>query len=220
MAINAYLKEAPAAKTGNFTVLEILKDNQRRQLQVEGTTLFSAPFSAEVQKISIENREQTNLFYQINTSGFDRELPAAEIKNGIEVFREYLDESDNVINSAQIGDIVQVKLNIRSLGAREINDAALVDLLPAGLEADIASIREAAKNVTGGNSWQIDYVDIREDRIVLYGTVSRQIATFTYKARAINSGSFTSPPLFAEAMYDKSVWALRPQASLTIAGNE
>jgi uncharacterized protein YfaS (alpha-2-macroglobulin family) len=215
MAINAYLKAAPAAGTGNFTVLEILKDSRRRQLNPEGVVLFSAPFSAEAQKINIENREQNNLFYQINTSGFDRELPAAETKNGMEVFREYLDEAGNVINSARIGDIVQVKLNIRGLGAHKINDVALVDLLPAGLEADIASIREA-----GGSAWRPDYVDIREDRLVLYGTVSRQISTFTYRTRAVNSGSFTSPPLFAEAMYDKSVWALRPQAPLTIAGNE
>jgi uncharacterized protein YfaS (alpha-2-macroglobulin family) len=220
MAINAYLKVAPVAETGNFTVLEILKDNQRRQLNPKGTILFSTPFSAEAQKISIENREQNNLFYQINTSGFDRELPTAEIKNGIEVFREYLDESGNVINSARIGNIVRVKLSVRSLGAREINDAAVVDLLPAGLETDIASVRGASSTNAGGNSWRPDYVDIREDRIVLYGTVSRQISTFTYKARAVNSGSFTSPPLFAEAMYDKSVWALRPQAPLTIAGNE
>jgi uncharacterized protein YfaS (alpha-2-macroglobulin family) len=200
--------------------LEILKDNQRRQLNPEGTILFSAPFSSEAQKISIANREQINLFYQINTSGFDRELPAAEIRNGIEVFREYLDESGKTVTSAQIGDVVQVKLSVRSLGSREINDTAVVDLLPAGLEADIASVREAGGVNAGGNSWHPDYVDIREDRIILYGTVNRQISTFTYKTRAINSGSFTSPPLFAEAMYDKSVWALRPQAPLTIAGNE
>ncbi|MDR1904586.1 MAG: alpha-2-macroglobulin [Treponema sp.] len=219
MAINAYLKVAPTAKTGNFTVLEMFKDNQRRPLTLEGTTLFSAPFSAEAQKISIENKDQSNLFYQINTAGFDRELPSAEIKNGIEVFREYLDGSGKVIDSAQIGDIVRVKLNVRSLGA-QINDVALVDLLPAGLEADIPSVREAAGGGAGGNSWRPDYVDIREDRIVLYGTAGRQISTFTYQARAINAGSFTSPPLFAEAMYDKSIWALRPQTQLIIVKSD
>jgi len=66
------------------------------------------------------------------------------------------------------------------------------------------------------DDWKADYVDIREDRLVIYGTVGSRITSFSYRARAINAGSFTVPPLFAEALYDKSVWALRPQASIKI----
>jgi uncharacterized protein YfaS (alpha-2-macroglobulin family) len=89
---------------------------------------------------------------------------------------------------------------------------AIVDLIPAGLEADIESVRQAESN----SPWRPDYVDIREDRIVAYGTVSNRVQSFVYRARAINSGSFTVPPLFAEAMYDKAVWAQRPQEALRI----
>jgi uncharacterized protein YfaS (alpha-2-macroglobulin family) len=213
MAVDAYLRVVPDAQTGNFTVLEILKDNARRELKPAGTTLFTAPFSAEAEKIRLENRDPLNLFYQISAGGFNLEPPKKEIKNGIEVYREFLNESGQIITSAKVGDQVQVKLNFRSLSSRDISDVAIVDLIPAGLEADIESVRRAESN----SAWRPDYVDIREDRIVVYGTVSNRVQSFTYRARAINSGSFTVPPLFAEAMYDKRIWAQRPQDALRIS---
>jgi uncharacterized protein YfaS (alpha-2-macroglobulin family) len=215
MAIDGLLRAVPTAETGRFIVQEILKDNQKRQLAPAGTNLFSAEFSAGAQKISIENRDQLHLFYQITAAGFEKELPTTETKNGIEVYREFADESGKVINSAKVGDVVTVKLNFRSLSAANINNTAIVDLIPAGLEADIDSIRQASSR-NSRSGWYADYVDIREDRIVVYGTATPKLATFTYRARAINSGSFTTPPLFAEAMYDKSVWAMRPQGALKI----
>jgi uncharacterized protein YfaS (alpha-2-macroglobulin family) len=213
MAVDAYLKVVPDAETGNFAALEILKDKERRALKTAGTTLFTAPFSADAEKIRLENRDPLNLFYQISAGGFDLEPPKTEIKNGIEVHREFLNESGQVISSAKVGDPVQVKLSFRSLSGRDISSVAIVDLIPAGLEADIESVRQAESN----SSWRPDYVDIREDRIVVYGTASSRVRSFTYRARAINSGSFTVPPLFAEAMYDKSVWAQRPQEALRIS---
>jgi uncharacterized protein YfaS (alpha-2-macroglobulin family) len=217
MAIDGYLKAAPTAETGKFTVLEILKENQKRQLNFTsaqaGADLFSAPFTAAAEKISIENKENLNLFYQVTAAGFDLELPKTETKNGIEVYREFTDESGKKISGAKTGDVVTVKLNIRTINNTSIGDVAIVDLIPAGLEADIDSIRQAGRN---SRDWTPDYVDIREDRIVVYGTVTPKLATFSYRARAINSGSFTVPPLFAEAMYDKSVWAMRPQEAFKI----
>jgi uncharacterized protein YfaS (alpha-2-macroglobulin family) len=214
MAIDAYLKAVPTAQTGRFTVQEILKDNQRREIRPTGTTLFKTPFSADAAKISLENKDNLNLFYQITAAGFDLEAPKSEIKNGIEVYREFLDDSGRTVSSFKVGDTVTVKLNFRSLTNSEIRDVAIVDLCPAGLETDIDSVRRASSSRDG---WTADYVDIREDRLVIYGTVTSRISSFTYRARAINSGSFTTPALFAEALYDKTVWALRPQAPIRIA---
>jgi uncharacterized protein YfaS (alpha-2-macroglobulin family) len=211
MAIDAYLKAVPGADTGRFTALEIVQNNQNRELKPVGTNLFTTPFSTDARKIRLENKDPLTLFYQITAAGFDRELPQAEIKNGVEVYREFLDEAGKVITAAKVGDTVIVRLNFRSLSNQKIWNMAVVDLLPAGLEADIESIRNAS-----GSSWQPDYTDIREDRIVVYGTIGPRVSSFSYRTRAINSGSFTVPPLFAEAMYDRSVWTLRPQESLRI----
>jgi uncharacterized protein YfaS (alpha-2-macroglobulin family) len=211
MAINSYLKAVPTAETGRYTVNEVLKDNQRTELKPVGTTLFSAPFSAAAAKISLENKDNLNLFYQITAAGFDRELPTKETKNGIEVYREFLNDAGKPVTSIKVGDVVTVKLNFRSLSNNDYRDVAIVDLCPAGLETEIESVRQTERA-----SWAADYVDIREDRIVIYGTISSRLASFSYRARAINAGSFTTPALFAEALYDKSVWALRPQDPIKI----
>jgi uncharacterized protein YfaS (alpha-2-macroglobulin family) len=215
MGVDAYLKAVPNADTGAYALLEILAENKRRELSAAGTTIFTAPFSAEAEKIRIESRDSLNLFYQITAAGFDLALPAAEIKNGVEVYREFLDSGGKVITSAKMGDLVTVRLTFRSLNNQPVSDVAVVDLFPAGLEAEIPSVR-AASTHRGGANWTPDYVDIREDRLVLYGRVTPQASTFSYQTRAINTGSFTVPPLFAEAMYDKSVWALKPQENLRI----
>jgi len=214
MAIDAYLKAVPTAETGSFTVQEISKDNQRKDLKPAGTAVFSVPFSANAAKIGVENKDNLNLFYQITAAGFDREMPSKETKNGIEVYREFLDSAGRAVSSFKVGDIITVKLNFRSLSGSTYQDVAIVDLCPAGLETEIDSVRQTDDS---SPAWKADYVDVREDRLVIYGSVSRNIASFSYRARAINAGNFTTPPLFAEALYDKSVWALRPQASIKIS---
>jgi uncharacterized protein YfaS (alpha-2-macroglobulin family) len=226
MAINAYLKAAPGAENGRYTAEEILQNKQKKLLAfkaAEGRGFFTADFSADARTINLENSGPINLFYQISAAGFDRELPVNETKNGVEVYREFLDESGRVVTEAKTGDLLTVRINVRSLGG-PIENLAVVDLLPAGLEADIASLREGGgaaqgggASQGGGNLWRPDYIDIREDRVVFYGTAGSNAASFTYKARAVNSGNFTVPPLFAEAMYNKSVWAMRPQNKLRIA---
>jgi uncharacterized protein YfaS (alpha-2-macroglobulin family) len=217
MGLDAYLKAVPSTaaespRAGSFSALEILRDTTRRELTSEESPLFTSPYSAQAAAIRLENRDPLNLFYQITTAGFDRELPAAEVKNGIEVYREFLGPDGDPPQTVKAGDELTVRLTFRTLNNQTIGNVALVDLFPAGLEPDIPSIREAARS----SPWTPDYADIREDRLILYGTLSPQANTFSYRARAINSGQFTVPPLFAEAMYDKTLWALRPQDTLRV----
>jgi alpha-2-macroglobulin len=58
-----------------------------------------------------------------------------------------------------------------------------------------------------GSSFQPQHVEQREDRIVLYGDVGAQVSEFRYKVRANNSGRFAVPPIFAESMYERAVYA-------------
>lgn len=211
MAVDAYLKAAPTAETGSFALAQIAADKARTELTPKGSPIFTCAFTGAAERVAIDNRDKVPLFYQVTQAGFDLELPKSETKNGIEVYREFTDADGKKIEKAKVGDIVYVKLSFRSLSKKAIRDVALVDLLPAGLEADIASIRER-----NDARWAPDYVDIREDRLVVFGIVRPELNTFTYQARAVNKGSFVVPPLFAEALYDKNVWAMRPQERLTI----
>ena len=62
-------------------------------------------------------------------------------------------------------------------------------------------------------TWQPQFADVRDDRAVLYGIASKQTATFTWRVRATNPGTYQTPPAFAEGMYDRSI------AGQSAAGN-
>ncbi len=102
---------------------------------------------------------------------------------------------------------------------------AVVDLLPGGVEsvlelqpvadssspgADPASAQRTGFGalpigVAAKSNWVPEHVDVRDDRLVLYGTVGRDAGTFSYRVRATNPGVFQAPPAFAEGMYDRKV---------------
>ena len=58
-----------------------------------------------------------------------------------------------------------------------------------------------------GSTWTPEYGDVREDRVVLYGSVGNDLQEFVYGIRATNVGTFAVPPLQGESMYDRSVIA-------------
>ena len=51
---------------------------------------------------------------------------------------------------------------------------------------------------------------------MLYGAVTRTAATFVYRVRATNVGTFQVPPAFAEGMYNRSVAGLSQAATLEV----
>jgi uncharacterized protein YfaS (alpha-2-macroglobulin family) len=51
---------------------------------------------------------------------------------------------------------------------------------------------------------------------VLYGDVGKDAATFVYRARATNAGTFQAPPAFAEALYDPKTSGLSLAGKLEI----
>ena len=80
----------------------------------------------------------------------------------------------------------------------------------------MASVRESEKNASKGDN-RIDYVDSREDRIVIYATARSSLTAFTYKAKLVNSGTFVVPPVFAESMYDETKNACTSEKQLKVA---
>ena len=211
MAVSSYLAAAPGAEEGRFTVTETLDDGSQRPLTPEGEGLFIAEFSPRASAVAIRNPENLNLFYQAAQAGFDAELGGEAMGSGIEIFREYRNSRGSASNSFTLGDAVTAVLRFRSLELDRVDQVAVVDIIPAGFEVDIASLRDGR---SGG--WKPDYVDIREDRVVIFGTVTRDMDEFTYTLRAINKGEFTTPPAYAEAMYDNAIWSVKPMERVSV----
>ncbi|HQQ62661.1 MAG TPA: alpha-2-macroglobulin [Pseudomonadales bacterium] len=88
---------------------------------------------------------------------------------------------------------------------------------PVASNAGSNRISQAATaSVAGRSTWQPEYADIRDDRIVLYGTASHDAQTYVVRVRAINAGKFQGPPPYAEAMYEPTVQGRGKPAALEI----
>jgi uncharacterized protein YfaS (alpha-2-macroglobulin family) len=52
-----------------------------------------------------------------------------------------------------------------------------------------------------------EYLDLREDRLIVYAHVTTDIQEFTYQLKATNAGKFVIPAVYAEDMYDRTAHA-------------
>jgi len=68
-----------------------------------------------------------------------------------------------------------------------------------------------------GSDFALDYADVREDRVVLYGSVGKEMATFLYKIKATNAGKVVVPAAVAESMYDRSIRARGEPSSVSVS---
>jgi len=50
-----------------------------------------------------------------------------------------------------------------------------------------------------------DFIDQREDRIVVYATLTPEVTAFEYKMKAVAEGKFRIPSAFAEGMYERDL---------------
>jgi uncharacterized protein YfaS (alpha-2-macroglobulin family) len=66
------------------------------------------------------------------------------------------------------------------------------------------------------STWTAQHVDVRDDRIVLYGDIGKDAGTFVYRVRATNAGTFQAPPAFAEGLYDPKTTGVSQPAKLEI----
>jgi uncharacterized protein YfaS (alpha-2-macroglobulin family) len=140
-------------------------------------------------------------FYQIVEAGYDQSLPTKTIADGLEIYREFVDKAGNVTQKAFLGEPITVRLRFRTLKKGGVSNVAIVDLLPGGFEMAAGSLQP------GVGSAGCDYVNVREDRNVFFTTVGAGVRTITYQVKPTNRGEYVVPPIFAEAMYDRTIKA-------------
>jgi uncharacterized protein YfaS (alpha-2-macroglobulin family) len=185
-----------------------MPDGKSRPLPIQNMQFARAEVPADAKSVHVEGDTDFALFYQLTEAGFDLTAPAAEIKNRIEVFREFANEKGEVVTVTPIESKVDVRLSLRAIDT-PVSNVAIVDMIPGGFEIDISpeGLGNRASTPTINNTWKPDFVDVREDRVVFYGTIGTDAQSFTYRLKPTNRGLFTVPPLYAEGMYDRTVQA-------------
>jgi uncharacterized protein YfaS (alpha-2-macroglobulin family) len=234
LALDTFAKTAAAAKLG---ITEIGKDGRERALTLQAGAMPKASIAQTAAKVQFSKEGPLLAYYVVNESGFDRNQPSTDVNQGIEIIREFLDATGNPLSRAKVGEEFFVRLRLRATRRDRVPEIAVVDLLPGGVEpvlesqppadtsnagVDPALLRQRAAaaslpiGVPGKSDWVPTHIDVREDRIILYGVVTKDAGTFVYRVRATNAGTFQTPPAFAEGMYNRTVTGLSPAGKLEI----
>jgi uncharacterized protein YfaS (alpha-2-macroglobulin family) len=223
LALDAYAKSA--ATGTKFGIAEVGRDGQVRQLPLPAGAMPRVAISENTARLLLSKEGPQPQYYSLNESGFDRNPPTNSIQQGLEILHDFVDASGNPIQRIRSGDEFFVRTRFRTLKSDYVS-VAVVDMLPGGVEPVIelrppadssapgvdAATRGPGTSVAGlpigvpeKTTWQPQFADVRDDRVVLYGTATKQTATFTYRVRATNPGTFQTPPAFAEGMYDRTI---------------
>jgi len=200
LALGAYTRHIKGAANDKSIHINAATEGKEKALDVKANPFAKADFPVDSQVIQFNAAE--HLFYVVSQSGFDRHLPTKEIRQGLEIYRDYYNKAGEVITSAPIGSEVEVRIRIRALENSRATNVAIIDLLPGGFEI----IRDSftAKNVRYG--WS-SHKDIREDRIVIYGDFGSEVSEYRYRAKLTAKGDFVVPSIYARSMYKRHLHA-------------
>ena len=174
-------------------------------------------------ELRVPSKGEGKLFLILSSVGV-REVPDWRTGGeGLALRRRFLDAAGKplAIDGLGLGDLIYVELSIRNTTAERIANIALVDRIPAGWEIENPRLgRDATAGWIDADSlWQVDHMDLRDDRIELFGHLaSGESRKVVYAARAVTAGRFTIPPVEAEAMYDPRIWAREGMGRVEISG--
>lgn len=230
LALDAYAHAGGPDLAAGLAVAEVLADGKSRNVATVQGLLARGEFSGAGRALRFGNTAELAAWYSVSQAGYDRSLPTAVRKDGLEVVREYTDAEGKALTRVKLGQEIQVHIKIRATRGDGVDDIAIIDLLPGGFEpvqefraaTTVAADEEVGDGSEsdmppepawqspvglGISTWQPQYVDVRDDRVVIYGYANVTVQEFVYRIKATNVGSFVVPPAYGESMYDRSVQA-------------
>ncbi|VVC77248.1 hypothetical protein AQUSIP_25750 [Aquicella siphonis] len=207
LALNSYAQSSstPVAND-NITIREVFADGKEHELaSTPGLYKIVLP-GLPARKINFDNPGRQPMFYQLIQEGFDREPPKKIINQGMEVMREYRSEENNPVTGIQLGRELTVHIRVRSNDNRYHDNIALIDLLPGGFEVVGDSIQ----------TQDMDYVDVREDRVIFFTGIGPESREITYRIKATTKGQFTIPPIMGASMYNPGIKSMGEAGKMSV----
>ena len=155
-------------------------------------------------RVQLTLEGEGNCYYYWSAFGIQRDSFIEEYERELQVQRRYFNKDGESLTGTFVhGDLIVAEITVKALTAN-LENVVVVDMLPTGFEIENPRLESRA-----GIPWlkaqgfKPDYLDIRDDRLIFFGTFPRQRERkFYYALRAVTQGEFTLPPIAAEAMYD------------------
>lgn len=168
--------------------------------------------------IDITSSGKGSLYVTVTTTGL---LTAEHVKpydRQLQVRRTWTDRNGQAIDPAalKVGDLVQVEVTLKGAGHEEIDNVAVVDALPGGMEVENPRLATSAKDA-GDEASPADHVEFLDDRVVLFATAEWQERRFRYALRVVTAGSFIVPPIQASCMYNAGYASVNGGGKATVS---
>ncbi|HGW3242062.1 TPA: alpha-2-macroglobulin [Klebsiella pneumoniae] len=162
--------------------------------------------------LQVSNTGSQPLWLRLDSSGYPQSAPQPG-GNVLGIERTIFDTQgqQKSLSSLRSGELVLVKLEVTA--KRNVPDALVVDLLPAGLELENQNLANSSASLQeNGDAVQnllnqmqqadIQHIEFRDDRFVAAFAVNEgQPVTLVYLARAVTPGTYQVPQPQVESMY-------------------
>ena len=199
--------EADAAD--NLETFDVSSDGQR-----------SLVLPADARRVRIDVEGDARFFWSSLEAGVPLATPAESMDRGLRARRRLLSATGEPIGERALrwGELVRVELRVES--SRSLANVAVVDLLPAGLEVESPRLaprleESSARTIVSG------HLDVRDDRVIVHvPRLPQGESVWQYAVRAVTPGEFAVAPIFAECLYDESIFSRHGGGRLKIVESD
>lgn len=179
-------------------------------------TLDEKQFANNLLQLNVKG--EGNYYYFWQTSGITNDGSYLQEDKYLKVRRTFLDRNGNVISSGNFhqNDLVIVKLTLESQYNSDVDNVVLTDMLPAGFEIENTRLTEMPDIKWITDAATPDYIDIRDDRVLMFTSAGGQAKNYYYMVRAVSPGDYQLGPVQADAMYNGAFHSYNGAGTITI----
>ncbi|MFZ1519778.1 MAG: MG2 domain-containing protein [Ignavibacteriaceae bacterium] len=158
-------------------------------------------------EILVKAKGNGQIYFFWSTEGVKQNIKVKEEDSHLRVRREYYNYKTKQLisnNTFKQGDLVVCRIALYGM-ERNADNIAITDIIPAGFEIENPRLNSKADVEWKSDSpLNINYMDIRDDRILLFtNIIMNKKNEFYYLLRAVTQGTYQLPVIGAEAMYDR-----------------
>lgn len=163
------------------------------------------PYVNQALQVRVVGKGQYFFFREL--AGITADGKITEEDKYMKVRRSYYDRTGKPISGTTFNqnDLIVIKLTIVAQYSGTIENVVITDMLPAGLEIEntrLSAMPDMKWVAEAKERDEPDYLDVRDDRLNLFTSVTGTTKTFYYMVRAVSPGTYQLGPVQADAMYN------------------
>ncbi len=150
---------------------------------------------------------QGNAFISVQMEGFRKDISSFQaLSRHIQITRRVLNMEGVPVTSSSMGKLLIMEITVKADGYYD--NAAVEVPLPAGFEVENPRLSGEIQGFEG--NFYPDYLDIRDDRVIIFGSLKPSVRTYYILVRAVTPGLFFLPPAHASLMYGPGYYGRTP----------